>query len=191
MPDAVVPSLRRDPEAPAGAAPASLLLAISFAGGFFIMVLEICGLRVLATHLGSSVFVTGTLLTLYMVLLSAGYYTGGLLSGRWGRAPRVLFGLMLGAALYVLPPPMLKSLSVGELANVFGQALALPLLALLALRARRLHRQPALEYLGYRQGQFPEAERAAAEVLSLPLFPLMTEEQQDHVAAALFEAFGV
>lgn len=46
---------------------------------------------------------------------------------------------LLGAALYVLPPPMLKSLSVGELANVFGQALALPLLALLALQARRLH----------------------------------------------------
>jgi hypothetical protein len=46
---------------------------------------------------------------------------------------------LLGAALYVLPPPMLKSLSIGELANVFGQALALPLLALLAIRARRLH----------------------------------------------------
>jgi dTDP-4-amino-4,6-dideoxygalactose transaminase len=54
-----------------------------------------------------------------------------------------------------------------------------------------LHRQPALEYLGYRQGQFPEAERTADEVLSLPLFPLMTEVQQDRVAAALFEAFGV
>jgi spermidine synthase len=77
-----------------------LLLTISFAGGFLIMVLEICGLRVLATYLGSSVFVTGTLLTLYMVLLSVGYYAGGVLSGRWGRAPRTLFGLMLGAALY-------------------------------------------------------------------------------------------
>jgi hypothetical protein len=49
---------------------------------------------------------------------------------------------LLGAALYVLPPPMLKSLSIGELANVFGQALALPLLALLALHARRLHPTP-------------------------------------------------
>ena len=45
---------------------------------------------------------------------------------------------LLGAALYVLPPPMLKSLSVGEFANVFGQALALPLLAYAALSARRL-----------------------------------------------------
>jgi hypothetical protein len=51
---------------------------------------------------------------------------------------------LMGAALYVLPPPMLKSLSVGELANVFGQALALPLLALLAVRARELHPRPIL-----------------------------------------------
>jgi len=47
---------------------------------------------------------------------------------------------LLGAALYVLPPPLLKSLSVGEFANVFGQGLALPLLALLAIRARELQR---------------------------------------------------
>jgi hypothetical protein len=45
---------------------------------------------------------------------------------------------LLGAALYLLPPPLLKSLSIGEFANVFGQALALPLLALLAVRAREL-----------------------------------------------------
>ncbi|MEP7191006.1 MAG: hypothetical protein ABI901_17590, partial [Roseiflexaceae bacterium] len=45
---------------------------------------------------------------------------------------------LLGAALYVLPPPLLRSLSVGEFANVFGQGLALPLLALLATRLREL-----------------------------------------------------
>jgi dTDP-4-amino-4,6-dideoxygalactose transaminase len=51
-----------------------------------------------------------------------------------------------------------------------------------------LHLQPALSYLGHATGTFPEAERAADEVLSIPLFPLMTEEQQDRVAAALNEA---
>ena len=51
-----------------------------------------------------------------------------------------------------------------------------------------LHLQPALAHLGYARGAFPEAERAADEVLSLPLFPLMTEEQQDHVVTALYEA---
>jgi hypothetical protein len=49
---------------------------------------------------------------------------------------------LLGAALYVLPPPLLKSLSVGEFANVFGQGLALPLLALLGIQARKLQRKP-------------------------------------------------
>jgi len=49
---------------------------------------------------------------------------------------------LLGAALYVQPPPLLKSLSVGEFANVFGQGLALPLLALLATRARELRQTP-------------------------------------------------
>jgi MFS family permease len=100
MANAALFSARGEPAPPIQRPPAGLLLAISFAGGFSIMVLEICGLRVLATYLGSSVFVTGTLLSVYMVLLSVGYYAGGLLSSRWGRAPRALFGSMLGAALY-------------------------------------------------------------------------------------------
>ncbi|NJK81613.1 MAG: hypothetical protein HC914_17720, partial [Chloroflexaceae bacterium] len=40
---------------------------------------------------------------------------------------------LLGAALYLVPPPMMASLSIGEYANVGGQALALPVVALLAL----------------------------------------------------------
>src|SRR4051812_25238434 len=48
---------------------------------------------------------------------------------------------LLGAALYVLPPPLLRSLSVGEFANVFGQGLALLLLALLATQVRELSQQ--------------------------------------------------
>lgn len=51
-----------------------------------------------------------------------------------------------------------------------------------------LHLQPALVHLGYQQGTFPEAERAADEVLSLPIYPLMTEAQQDRVIAVLRQA---
>jgi hypothetical protein len=58
---------------------------------------------------------------------------------RCGLRPRAA---LLGAALYALPPPLLKSLSVGEFANVFGQALAMPLLALLATQTRELRRPP-------------------------------------------------
>ena len=48
-----------------------------------------------------------------------------------------------------------------------------------------LHLQPAYAHLGYRAGDFPVAERLAAEILSLPMFPEITDEQQDHVASAL------
>lgn len=51
-----------------------------------------------------------------------------------------------------------------------------------------LHLQPALAHLGHSLGAFPEAERLADEVVSLPLFPLMSDSQQDLVVAALLAA---
>jgi dTDP-4-amino-4,6-dideoxygalactose transaminase len=48
-----------------------------------------------------------------------------------------------------------------------------------------LHQQPALQSLGYLTGAFPESERAAAEVLALPIFPQLTFQEQEIVVAAI------
>jgi len=52
-----------------------------------------------------------------------------------------------------------------------------------------LHLQPAYSYLGHRAGDFPFAEQAAREVLSLPIFPGMTAAEVDCVAEAVREFF--
>jgi len=44
-----------------------------------------------------------------------------------------------------------------------------------------LHLQPCFSSLGYRAGQFPEAERASREVVSLPVYPELTPAQRDEV----------
>jgi dTDP-4-amino-4,6-dideoxygalactose transaminase len=49
-----------------------------------------------------------------------------------------------------------------------------------------LHRQPALE--GLVIGEFPAADRLAEEVLSLPVFPVLSDEQRDFVAETLARA---
>jgi dTDP-4-amino-4,6-dideoxygalactose transaminase len=46
-----------------------------------------------------------------------------------------------------------------------------------------LHLQPAYASLGHRQGEFPEAEAWAAECLSLPIYPELTDDQQDRIVA--------
>jgi dTDP-4-amino-4,6-dideoxygalactose transaminase len=48
-----------------------------------------------------------------------------------------------------------------------------------------LHLQKAYVHLQYKRGDFPLAEKAAAEILSLPMFPGLTEEHQEAVAASI------
>ena len=54
-----------------------------------------------------------------------------------------------------------------------------------------VHLQGAFKSLGHGPGDFPVAEQAAGEILSLPLFPEIRPEQQEQVAAALKQAVGV
>jgi dTDP-4-amino-4,6-dideoxygalactose transaminase len=54
-----------------------------------------------------------------------------------------------------------------------------------------LHQQPVYEALNYQSGQLPEAERAAQEVLSLPMFPELTGTEQELIRDVLKEALLV
>ena len=52
-----------------------------------------------------------------------------------------------------------------------------------------LHMQPCFSYLNVKQGSLPESERAAREVLSLPMFPELKADQQAEVAQAIREFY--
>jgi dTDP-4-amino-4,6-dideoxygalactose transaminase len=53
-----------------------------------------------------------------------------------------------------------------------------------------LHLQPCFAYLGYKAGSCPESERAAAEVLSLPIYPELTQSQLDEVIEHVRAFYG-
>jgi len=54
-----------------------------------------------------------------------------------------------------------------------------------------LHLQKPYRALGYHEGDFPVSEKAASQVLSLPMFPHLQPEQQDRVAETLLESISL
>ncbi len=53
-----------------------------------------------------------------------------------------------------------------------------------------LHLQPVFAYLGYKEGDLPESESAAEDVLALPMFPELTEEEQKLVVTGIAEFYS-
>jgi len=53
-----------------------------------------------------------------------------------------------------------------------------------------LHLQPVFVWLGYREGDLPESERAAREVLALPMFAELTEAEQQWVVESVAEFYS-
>lgn len=54
-----------------------------------------------------------------------------------------------------------------------------------------VHTQPYYERMGFKLGDFPQAERYYTEAISIPMYPTMTEADQDYVVNALQEALEV
>jgi len=53
-----------------------------------------------------------------------------------------------------------------------------------------VHTQPYFQELGFKDGDFPEAEKYYARALSLPVFPTLTSEQQEYVSECLHNIIG-
>jgi dTDP-4-amino-4,6-dideoxygalactose transaminase len=53
-----------------------------------------------------------------------------------------------------------------------------------------LHLQDCFTYLGHKEGEFPESERACREVLALPVYPELAKEQVEYVTKELLAAVG-
>jgi hypothetical protein len=79
-----------------------IVLLLAFTSGFSIMSIELLGGRILAPYFGSSIYVWGSIITVFMLSLSIGYLMGGRLSvinpnlGRYS-------AFFLGAAMTLLP----------------------------------------------------------------------------------------
>ncbi len=116
----------------------SLTLLVStavFICGAVLMGLEIVGSRVLAPHFGNSIYVWGSLISVFLAALSLGYYAGGRLSTR-ARRLDVFAGLIAipGFLVLLLPslaPPVTETIAARDFGPRWGPLLGSALLFLL------------------------------------------------------------
>jgi dTDP-4-amino-4,6-dideoxygalactose transaminase len=81
---------------------------------------------------------------------------------------------------YVIRAPRRDALREHLARKEIGTAIYYPL---------ALHEQECFRYLGYKAGDFPEAERAARETLALPMYPELSAEAQRYVVESMAEFF--
>ena len=105
-----------------------LLDVIVFVSGAVLMALEIVGSRVLAPYFGNSIFVWGSLISVVLAALSAGYYWGGRLSENNPSFARLLLMLIIPGAMIFTLPFFYPSVNLWIAENDFGPRLN-PLIA--------------------------------------------------------------
>jgi hypothetical protein len=79
-----------------------LVMVLAFIAGFIIMAIELLGGRILAPYFGSSIYVWGSIITVFMLSLSIGYLCGGKLSLHNPNL-KTYGSFFAGAALLLLP----------------------------------------------------------------------------------------
>lgn len=104
------------------------LRVVVFGSGAVLMGLEIVGSRVLAPFFGSSVYVWGSLISIFLAALSLGYYFGGVAADRWPRTGLLAAMLTVAGALILLLPvvgrPILEAFSLWDLGPRLSPLLA-------------------------------------------------------------------
>jgi predicted membrane-bound spermidine synthase len=102
------PRIRQSNPATATGVRRGPVTGLIFVSGAVLMALEIAGSRVLAPFFGSSVFVWGSLIGIFLGAMSGGYWLGGWLSERWPRQV-LLNGLLAAAGAFTLLLPLWAS----------------------------------------------------------------------------------
>ncbi len=121
-------------EASGGARPGDALrlnLLVLISGAAF-MSLEIAGSRLLAPHFGNSVFVWGSLITVFLAALSLGYFVGGIVADKhpsflWLNGLLVLVAVLIGLIPWLAHPTcrMLVGMGLGEQTGPLAASLLL------------------------------------------------------------------
>lgn len=117
-----------DPAPPPPSVSGWRLKTVVFVSGAVLMGLEMAGSRVLATHFGSSIYVWGAIIGVFLAALSAGYYAGGMLAD--ARPSFFLLNALVFAAgcwLLLIPfyaNPLCRALVQGNLGERMGPLVA-------------------------------------------------------------------
>ncbi len=91
---------------------ANTLYAVVFLSGAALMGLEMAGARLVEPHFGSTIYVWGSIIGVFMLALSLGYYFGGRLSDKYPRIETMGLILLIAALLVLIIPPIAPYLCI-------------------------------------------------------------------------------